>query len=72
MNAGQRRRCVVMPNLTAAQLAWCRTEIRSFAPAEASVLRRDADVAANRAYFRERAVVTPEGARHTTEEISRT
>jgi hypothetical protein len=41
--------------LTAAQLAWCRTEIRSFAPAEASVQRRDADVAANRAYFGARA-----------------
>jgi hypothetical protein len=37
--------------LTAAQLAWCRTMIRSFAPAEASVQRRHADVAANRAYF---------------------
>ena len=35
-------------SLNETQLAWCRENISSFAPAEADVLRRDADVAANR------------------------
>jgi hypothetical protein len=42
------------------QLEWCRKKIPSFAPAEADVLRRDAEVAANRAYFRPRPVASPE------------
>ena len=54
------------------QLEWCRAKIPSFAPAEADVLRRDAEVAANRAYFRPHAAVTAEAVRDTTEEISRT
>ena len=35
-------------SLNEKQLAWCREKIASFAPAEADVLRRDAEVAANR------------------------
>ena len=45
------------------QLEWCRKKIPSFAPAEADVLRRDAEVAANRAYFRPYPVVPPENLR---------
>ena len=48
------------------QLEWCREKIPSFAPAEADVLRRDAEVAANRAYFRPRPVVPPEAIRPVT------
>ena len=36
-------------SLNATQLAWCRENIASFAPAERDVIRRDAEVAANRA-----------------------
>ena len=38
-----------MTALTELQLAWCRENIPSFAPAERDVIRRDAEVAANRA-----------------------
>ena len=36
-------------SLNELQLAWCRENIPSFAPAERDVIRRDAEVAANRA-----------------------
>ena len=36
-------------SLNETQLAWCRENIPSFAPAERDVIRRDAEVAANRA-----------------------
>ena len=36
-------------SLNEKQLAWCRENIPSFAPAERDVIRRDAEVAANRA-----------------------
>ena len=39
------------PALTPVQLAWCQQRMPAFAAAYAAVLRRDADVAANRAQF---------------------
>ena len=38
-------------DLTLVQLNWCRQNMPSFAKANADVLRRDADVAANWAHF---------------------
>ena len=41
------------PDLTPVQLAWCQQRMPAFAAAYTAVLRRDADVAANRAAMTE-------------------